>query len=63
VRPLDPSSDRISIKYMTSTYNIHVTVHPVVSIKGATLETITSSRGLNVLISLGIPGRDVLLVL
>ena len=61
MRPPDPSSERISmcyIKYMAGTYNIHGTVHPIVSIKGATLVTITSSRGLNVIISLGEPGCD-----
>jgi hypothetical protein len=46
------------IKYMILTYNIHDTVQPIVSIKGATLATITSSIGLKVLIALGIPGRD-----
>ena len=59
--PPDYSSDRISmcyIKYMILTYNIHGTVHPTNSIKGATLVTITSSSGLKVLISLGIPGCD-----
>ena len=39
-------------------YSIHGTVHPVVYIKGANLVTITSSSGLKLLISLGIPGHD-----
>jgi hypothetical protein len=59
--PPNPSSERISmcyIKYMAGTYTIHSTVHPIVSIKGATLVTITSSRGLSVIISLLVPGRD-----
>ena len=46
------------IKYMAGTYSIQSTVHPIVSIKGATLVTITSSRGLNVIVSLDVPGRD-----
>ena len=61
MRPPDPSSERISmcyIKYMAGTYSIQSTVHPIVSIKGATLVTITSSRGLNVIVSLDVPGRD-----
>ena len=37
---------------MAGTYNIQSTVHPIVSIKGATLVTITSSRGLNVIVSM-----------
>ena len=56
--PPDPSSEPISmsyIKYLASAYGIHGTVHPIVSIKGATLVTITSSRGLKVIISLGKP--------
>ncbi len=58
MRPPDPSSERISmcyIKYMAGTYSIHSTVHPIVSIKGDTLVTITSS---SVVISLLVPGRD-----
>ena len=43
---------------MTGTYNVHSTVHPIVSIKGATLVTITSSRGLSFIMSLLVPGRD-----
>ena len=55
MRPTDPSSDGISmcyIKYMAITFFINGTVHPIVSIKGATLVTISSSRGLKVLIHL-----------
>ena len=61
MRPPDPSSERSSmcyIKYMAGTYSIQSTVDPIVSIKGATLVTITSSRGLNVIVSLDVPGRD-----
>jgi hypothetical protein len=64
VRPPDPSSERISmcyIKYMAGTYSIQSTVHPIVSIKGAVLVTITSSRDLKDIISLSVPGRDELI--
>ena len=66
MRSPDPSSERISmcyIKYIAGTYSIHSTVHPIVSIKGATLVTITSSRGLNFVISLLVPGSDGLVVI